>query len=144
MIKVICFDADGTLTKQREHSIDTFTYTMLPNVQAKCKELQQSGLRLAIASNQGGAHPSQENGRSVGDVMQQLTWTAQRIGAEYFTFAICRDGPRYKPQPGMLIEVAEWFSISIAEMLYIGDQKTDELAALAAGCKFQYASKFFA
>lgn len=48
-----------------------------------------------------------------------------------------------KPQPGMLLAAIEAFGVSPEETLMVGDWAEDEMAALAAGCHFQWDYDFF-
>ena len=40
-----------------------------------------------------------------------------------------------KPAPGMILDVCRWLSISPANVLFVGDRRTDLLAARNAGCQ---------
>lgn len=55
--------------------------------------------------------------------------------ASLFDFTLCADEPaRRKPEPAMLLDACARFGIAPARMLYVGDSRTDVLAARAAGC----------
>lgn len=48
-----------------------------------------------------------------------------------------RQGPSYrKPQPGMLVVAAGYFQVARADLCYIGDMESDEIAARHAGATF--------
>lgn len=139
---LVIFDADGTLTPLRGGSTGEFERRLLPGVAEKCARLRANGATLAIISNQGGADPDRPDRRTIGSVIAQLHWTAKAIGAVTFRFAI-KHGDRYKPSPAMLLEVMHEVGASPKETLYVGDWKTDEEAAHAAGVRFVYADEFF-
>lgn len=55
------------------------------------------------------------------------------------------NGPHYrKPQPGMLIAAAEYFGVTPADMVYVGDMESDEIAARQAGARFVDAAAWLA
>jgi HAD superfamily hydrolase (TIGR01662 family) len=133
---VIVVDADGTLTAQRDGSCGDFTPQLLPNVAAVCAQLRAYDIPLAIASNQSVNRP-------LPDIHDQLSWTAEQIGASTWRFATRHTPERYKPSPGMLTEIAEACGASESKILFVGDQDTDRQAAEACGCAFAWAADFF-
>ena len=55
----------------------------------------------------------------------------------YFDLVVCSlDVERPKPAPDLLIKVIEHFDVLPDQVIYIGDSKLDEIAALAAGIPF--------
>lgn len=55
--------------------------------------------------------------------------------ASLFDFTLCADeAARRKPQPAMLLEACARLDATPAQLLYVGDSRTDVLAARAAGC----------
>lgn len=74
---LILFDADGTLTPQREGSTGDFDFTILPNVRKKLAELHRLDIQLGICSNQ-------SKSRSLEAIQEQFEWNsynAPRIGS---------------------------------------------------------------
>ena len=136
--KLIIFDADGTLTPLRGSPTNPFTFKTLPLVREKCAQLRAQGVTLAIASNQS-AH------RPVDDIVQQLTWTAKAIGIHDLDILhlMWATGNTRKPSPYMLLELAKHYNIPLNEVLFVGDWKTDQQAASAAGIDFIWADEFF-
>lgn len=52
--------------------------------------------------------------------------------------------PEYrKPSPGMLLKAMQDANFSAHETLMVGDSDEDEQAAMAAGCSFMHADRFF-
>ena len=132
MSKLIIFDADGTLTPQRQTSRSEPILELLPGVEAKCRELVRAGYLLAIASNQSAARP-------VADIRRQLAWTKQKIGALIYRYATTAQ--RRKPSPVMLLEVRR--ICNSRHVIFVGDQETDRQAAEEAGITFILAREFF-
>jgi D-glycero-D-manno-heptose 1,7-bisphosphate phosphatase len=152
--QLVIFDADGTLVRPksgkdfREHADD---WELLPGRLCACQGLKANGVKLAIASNQGGvafgylAEPA---------IRQALHDLGAAIGAHVVRFCPFHpDGtlPQYrcdssdrKPSPGMLQSILLQLAIRPEHTLFVGDRSEDEGAAKAAGVHFQWADKFFA
>lgn len=151
--RLIIFDKDGTLTagpEERRPPNTLAEQVVLPGVLEKCADLRQRGIRLAIASNQGGV--------AFGYMTEETAWEllrtiANTIGAEAWT--LCPQHPdgtieRYaddcecrKPAPGMLLDLMRYFDVAPHETLYVGDRDSDREAAARAGCEFAWAAEFF-
>lgn len=151
-IKLAILDLNGTLTGTP--FIDKQPLALLPGRLAKCQELREQGIKLAIASNQGGV----AFGFTTEQIAtQEVENIAQQIGAEDYMIAFGHPKPkkgfeRYatpemlalrKPEPGMLINLMEACGASPDETIMVGDREEDELAAGAAGVKFVLAGLFF-
>lgn len=134
--KLVIFDADGTLTPFRNGTLGEFSYTLLPGVEQKCAELRKQGVILALASNQSAR-------RSSAHVIEQITWTAERLQLRPDLLQVSVDPATQKPNPYMLLEIMHKASASPEEVLMVGDAPTDEEAAQAAGVDFCYAAIFF-
>lgn len=142
MIKLVIFDADGTLTPQRDGPAGPFDPILLPGVDGKCKELRRAGIILAIASNQAIARRGKPDRRTIGSVHSQLRWTMWAIRATTYRFAVVA-GPRYKPGPRMLLELMKHFGVAPDETIFVGDRRADQKSARAAGIRFIWAKTFF-
>lgn len=77
---------------------------------------------LAIATNRGG---------SMHEILEHFSM------ADYFrTIVTCRDVPRPKPYPDMLLEAARRLGMEPEKLLFVGDSDLDRSAAAAAGVRF--------
>jgi len=132
---LILFDADGTLTPQRQGSAGDFSFTLLPNVRSKIQELHRKDVQLGICSNQ-------SKSRSLSMIQEQFEWIARELGISANRIMIAR-GEHQKPSPVMLQKSMGLVYASPEETLFVGDAETDRLAAEAAGIAFQYAAEFF-
>ena len=134
--KLYIFDADGTLTPQRDGLCGVFAYELLPGVAEKCTTLYLSGAMLAIASNQSVK-------RNTSDIWHQMEWTSKQLRIPMrFVFWGVSDEWR-KPKPTMLLELIRTANVTPDDVLFVGDQKTDLEAANAAGVDFMWAKDFF-
>lgn len=137
MPKLVIFDADGTLTPQRDGSCGEFSYTLLPGVADKVADLLAAGVQVGIASNQSKRRP-------VAEIREQLRWTCAelRIPADMWLYATTDF--QQKPSPVMLVVLMSRAEVGPAETLFVGDQDTDRQAAENAGCGFAWAKDYFA
>lgn len=81
------------------------------------------------------AHAAAAAATALSDALHTRGWSQA-----YVTSA----APWRKPAPGMLIGLASRLLVAHSSILYVGDMRTDEQAARAAGCRFQYARDWWA
>jgi D-glycero-D-manno-heptose 1,7-bisphosphate phosphatase len=151
--KLIIFDADGTLCTTRSGA--TFRKTaddwkLLPGVEQKIIELDKQGVKLAIATNQGGVAFGY---MQPGDIRRELRALAEWLHIPYVAMCFSHpaatvmqfleDSPRRKPGPEMLNEIIKSSGESKQDTLMVGDRPEDEQAARAAGVSFMWAEDFF-
>lgn len=132
-MKLVIFDADGTLTPLRGSSLGPFNPVLMPNVAVKCAALLAAGATLGVASNQSSRRPKSE-------IISQMRWTQRQIGAATIRWS---QGKRCKPSPAMLNEIMRQFNAVPTDTIFIGDWDTDRQAAEAAGVAFAFAKDFF-
>ncbi len=153
--KLIIFDVDGTLVSTKSGA--TFRkraqdWQWMPGRLEKLHALKAQGIRMAIATNQGGVAFGYFE---VTDILRELQAMARIAGIPKGGLYICYTHPkasieqfravdnRRKPGPGMLLESMRDFEASPEETLYVGDLPEDEEAAKNAGVGFCWAGKFF-
>jgi len=146
-LRLIIFDADGTLRRTRvpgkpcPHTADE--WELLEGVQATVSALPGE-LYLGVASNQdhvGYGHLShaeahgllsaaleQASGRKPDPAAVQLCPHRLDVACN------CR-----KPAPGMLLAVLDHFRVPPSEALFVGNERTDQLAAENAHMPFLWA-----
>ena len=152
MYKLIIFDLNGTLTNTP--FIDKRPLALLPGRKMVCHALQEAGILIAIASNQGGVAFGY---LSEAEADQEVNSVAMAIGTLYYEVSYGHPTPkagyeRYaspeylalrKPAPGMLLSLMRALDVREGETLMVGDLPEDQKAAAHAACAFKWANEFF-
>ena len=151
--KLIIFDVDGTLvtTKSGEKfrkSADDWEW--LPGRLMKLLHLNIVGIKIAMATNQGGVAFGYLNPDEIRSELEKMA-----THAHIPFIAMCfdhpngtveqfkRDSHRRKPAPGMLLEAIKASGEAKEDVLMVGDREEDKLAAWAACIDFQWGWAFF-
>jgi len=155
-MKLCVFDVDGTLVQTKSgatfrKSADDWQW--LPGRLEKIKTLRENGVKLAVATNQGGVAFGYF---SQSEILAELTRMCKQAGFPKGGIYVCYTHPkasvdqyramedhRRKPGPSMLLEAMDDFSAEPEETLYVGDRIEDEQAAKKAGISFMWADKYF-
>jgi D-glycero-D-manno-heptose 1,7-bisphosphate phosphatase len=83
------------------------------------------------------------------EVLRRFAWANERLGRPFTDWRLCPhdddDGCRCrKPEPGMFLELAERYGVSLGASLHVGDSDKDRQAAARAGIgRFAWARDFF-
>jgi len=153
--KAVFLDRDGVINELVFHTeagvIDSpFTvkqFKLLPGVTNAIQRLNKAGFKVLVVSNQPGvakAHLSLAILRKITNKMHRLLRQQDAFVdkvyycphhpqgkiEKYRTMCHCR-----KPAPGMLLQAAEEFSLSLCNCYMIGDNLSDILAGRVCGCK---------
>lgn len=137
--KLLILDVDGTLTPFRQGSAGAFRRELLPGVGGAVQAAREAGIEhIVLASNQGGVR----KGLPLGAVHAHMRWLCRYLSLDGYKFAVAKESPRKKPNPGMLLEWMREFGVSPADTLFVGDSESDAQAAAAAGCRFAWADEW--
>lgn len=150
---LIVFDVDGTLTETKSGATfrkEASDWKWLPGRLERIRELDHQGVKLAVATNQGGVAFGYLDPQ---DIRAELERMAEQAHIPYVAMcfshpkatieAFREDSPRRKPGPGMLLEIIVSSGEAKEATLMVGDRDEDEQAALAAGVDFAWADTFF-
>ncbi len=153
--KLCIFDVDGTLVEPKSGTTfrkDADDWQWLPGRVEKLRGLKVQGVRLAVATNQGGVAFGFMRRE---DILVELMKMCREVGIPSGGLYICyshpkgsieeyrREDDRRKPGPGMLLEAMRDFETGPDETLYVGDLPDDEQAAKNAGVAYMDAATFF-
>jgi D-glycero-D-manno-heptose 1,7-bisphosphate phosphatase len=133
--RAIFLDRDGTLMEEVHYCADPATVKVYPGVSGALRSLKNAGFLLFIVTNQSGI------GRGIVTEAQYRAVEAELlrqlgdglIDGSYF----CADAPgvasrRRKPEPGMILEAAE-FAVDLSRSFLIGDKRSDVECGRRAG-----------
>lgn len=136
--RAVFLDRDGVIndnTAPVNHPQDLRIY---PAAKAGLQLLHQAGYLLFIVTNQGGielGYLSEAELQAIHhELLQQLQpyckITDIKYCPHYYRQCSCR-----KPQPGMVLELAGQYNVSLSSSWMVGDRESDIEAGRRAGCR---------
>ncbi len=141
MIDAVFLDRDGVLNPHIPggYLLRAEDLVVMPGVAAAVRRLNEAGVRVIVISNQQGVGKGlMTRGdldaieRCMGEILKQEAG-AFLDGCYYSVELASENSPRRKPQPGMLLEAASHFNLTLARTVFAGDSATDIEAGHAAG-----------
>jgi D-glycero-D-manno-heptose 1,7-bisphosphate phosphatase len=140
-MKLVILDRDGTINHDSdEHIKSVEEWQPIRGSLEGIARLTQADYRVVVATNQSGIARGLLDTRTlfaIHDVLQRaVAQVGGRIDAFFFCPHAADDGCACrKPKPGMLLEIARRFNISLADTYMVGDAQRDLEAAAAAGAR---------
>ena len=140
-MKLVILDRDGTIHFDSDQYIKSpEEWQPIPGSLEAIARLTQAGYRLVVATNQSGiARGLFDVGalNAIHNAMHRAVAQAGgRIEAVFFgPHAADSDCACRKPKPGMLLEIARRFNVSLEDTCMVGDSLRDLKAAAAAGAR---------
>jgi D-glycero-D-manno-heptose 1,7-bisphosphate phosphatase len=140
-VKLVILDRDGTIN----HDSDSFIKSpgewrpIEGSVEAIAR-LTQAGYRTVVATNQSGIARGLFDTATLIAIHEALARAVAQAGGRIDAFFFCPHAADSacecrKPKPGMLLEVARRFNVSLANTYMVGDAHRDVAAAAAAGAR---------
>lgn len=141
MKKVILLDRDGVINQ------DSFDYIkspdefiIIPGSMEAIARLHAAGYQLGIATNQSGVSRTYYSEQVLLSIHQKMMKAINAAGGDIAAIEYCvhlpsEDCSCRKPQPGMLIRLAERLDCDLTDVPFVGDRVSDIQAALAVGAK---------
>jgi len=146
LAKYLFIDRDGVINKDPGGWTETGyvsewkDFHFIPGTLDALKILKEKGVKVIVASNQGGVNKgiyTQEQLNKVNDLMLKEIKKNQADIEEVF-YCIHKDEDNCacrKPKPGMLEMAAKKYNVDVKRIYFIGDDKKDILAGKKIGCK---------
>lgn len=136
MNRAVFLDRDGTLIREVNYCSRPEDVHLLPGVPEALKLLHDAGYLLIIITNQSGIgrgyFTEEDYRRTQEEVLRQ--GGRELIAATYYCPAAPdTHDPRRKPEPGMLLDAARDWNISLPDSYMIGDKNIDVQAGKNAG-----------
>ena len=141
----IFVDRDGVVNRRRiddwVKSWDEFEF--LPKAIEGLKLLSDAGCRLILVTNQRAIALGLFSEDDLAEIHDQMLAEMSQYGVQFDAIYFCPHDRHEncqcrKPKPGMLIQAANDFSLTLSECIMTGDSESDEAASVAAGCKNFY------
>jgi histidinol-phosphate phosphatase family protein len=133
-VRAVIFDRDGTLIEEHPYNGDPRRVVPLPGVAPGLAMLRSRGIPIAVATNQ----PGVGRGFLRMDDVHAVNGRMLELLGHVDLVAICPHrgsdacGCR-KPEPGMLLQVAELMHVPMRECVVVGTSGADIGAARRAG-----------
>jgi D-glycero-D-manno-heptose 1,7-bisphosphate phosphatase len=140
-MKLVILDRDGTINHDSdEHIKSPAEWRPIKGSLEGIARLTQAGYRIVVATNQSGIARGLFDTRTLfaihDTLLRALALAGGRIDAFFFCPHAAEAGCQCrKPQPGMLLEVARRFNVSLDDTYMVGDASRDLEAAAAAGAR---------
>lgn len=140
-MKLVVLDRDGTINHDSDQFIKSpAEWKPIKGSLEAIARLTQAGYRVVVATNQSGISRGLFDTATlmaIHDAMQRaVTQLGGRIDAVFFCpHAADSNCDCRKPKPGMLLEIAQRFNVSLDGVHAVGDALRDVEAAAAAGAR---------
>jgi D-glycero-D-manno-heptose 1,7-bisphosphate phosphatase len=140
-MKLVILDRDGTINHDSDHHIKSpEEWRPIKGSLEAIARLTQAGYRIVVATNQSGIARGLFTTRTLFEIHETLQRAAAQAGGRVDAFFFCPHAADSacscrKPQPGMLLEVARRFNVSLEDVYMVGDARRDVEAAAAAGAR---------
>ena len=140
-MKLVILDRDGTINHDSDQYIKS-TAEWLPikgSIEAIAR-LTQAGYRVVVATNQSGIARGLFDTATLVAIHDTLQRAVAQAGGRIDAFFFCPHAADSacecrKPKPGMLLEIARRFNVSLPDAYMVGDAPRDLQAAAAAGAR---------
>jgi D-glycero-D-manno-heptose 1,7-bisphosphate phosphatase len=140
-VKLVILDRDGTIN----HDSDNFVKSLeewrpIEGSLEAIARLTQADYRIAVATNQSGIARGLFDTATLIAIHNNLQRAVAQVGGRIDAFFFCPHAADSacecrKPKPGMLLEIARRFNVSLETVYMVGDALRDLEAAAGAGAK---------
>jgi len=140
-IQAVFLDRDGVLNPHIPggYLLRADDLVVMPGVAAAVRRLNDANIRVIVISNQQGVGKGLMTRADLDAIERRMSEVLEREagafldGCYYSTEMASENSPRRKPHPGMLLEAARDFGLTLARTVFAGDSATDIEAGHAAG-----------
>jgi D-glycero-D-manno-heptose 1,7-bisphosphate phosphatase len=140
-MKLVILDRDGVINLDSEHYIKTpEEWKPIAGSLEAIARFTQAGFRVVVATNQSGVGRGLFDMATLNAIHDKMHKAVNQLGGRIDAVFFCPHAQDAgcacrKPQPGMLLEIAERFNVALAGVPAIGDSLRDLQAASAAGAR---------
>jgi len=140
-MKLVILDRDGTINEDSESHVKSVAeWRPIAGSLEAIARLSQAGYGLVVATNQSGIARGLFDTATLVAIHDRLQRAVAEVGGRIDAFFFCPHAADSscacrKPKPGMLIEIARRFNVSLGDSYMVGDAQRDVDAAAAAGAR---------
>jgi D-glycero-D-manno-heptose 1,7-bisphosphate phosphatase len=148
--RAIFFDRDGVLSVPIERDGRTFAplaladFTVYPEAVEALRRSREAGFLSIVVTNQPDVASGKVTRTEVEKMHEFLRGMLEIDDVEVSYDASGSDAPRRKPNPGMFLDSAAKWGISLESSFMIGDRRVDMQAARSAGCTAVFVDRNYA
>lgn len=141
MAKMVIIDRDGVVNEDSENFIKSpDEWVAIPGSLEAISRLKKAGYLVTIASNQSGLARGLFNENDLKQIHAKLESQLAMRGTAVDGIYYCPHGPSdncicRKPKPGLLLQIASAFKVSLSDTPFVGDSFRDIKAAEMAGAR---------
>jgi D-glycero-D-manno-heptose 1,7-bisphosphate phosphatase len=140
-LKLVVLDRDGVINQDSANFIkNTNEWIALPGSLEAIALLNQSGFRVALATNQSGVGRGLYDMATLNAIHDKMHRALAQVGGRIDALFYCPHTADdncscRKPKTGMIDDIARRFSMDLTEVFAVGDSLRDLQAFAEAGCK---------
>jgi D-glycero-D-manno-heptose 1,7-bisphosphate phosphatase len=140
-VQAVFLDRDGVINENRSDHVKSWSeFCFLPGALDAIARLSAAGLRMFVITNQAIVNRGTVSRQAVDAVNARMLEAIERRGGRIAGLAYCPHRPEErcgcrKPQPGLLLQLADRHALSLPRCVVVGDALTDMAAGRAAGCR---------
>jgi D-glycero-D-manno-heptose 1,7-bisphosphate phosphatase len=140
-MKLVILDRDGVINQDSANFIkNTNEWIALPGSLDAIALLNQSGFRVALATNQSGVGRGLYDMATLNAIHDKMHKALAQVGGRIDALFYCPHTADdncscRKPKTGMIEDIARRFSVDLGEVYAVGDSLRDLVAFAEAGCK---------
>jgi len=140
-MKLVVLDRDGTINHDSDQYIKSpAEWRPIDGSLEAIARLTQADYHIVVATNQSGIARGLFDTTTLIAIHDMLQRAVAQVGGRIDAFFFCPHAADSacecrKPKPGMLLEIASRFNVSIESVYMVGDARRDLEAAAAAGAK---------
>jgi len=145
MNRALFLDRDGVINIEKDYLYKIEDFEFIEGVFELCKHYIDLGYLLLVVTNQSGIARAYYSEK---DFIKLSEWMSREFLKHNIKIEKIYHCPHHpdisgscscrKPNPGMLLEAAKEFNISLADSIIIGDKERDIEAGLNAGLRESY------
>ncbi|MCG9096265.1 D-glycero-beta-D-manno-heptose 1,7-bisphosphate 7-phosphatase [Laribacter hongkongensis] len=138
-MKIVILDRDGVINHDRDDFVkNSLEWVPLPKAAEAIALFSQAGWRVVVATNQSGIGRGLFDMHALNAMHEKMHHLISKAGGRIDAVFFCPHKPEAgcscrKPAPGMVLEVAERFSVKPESLWLVGDSLRDLEAVAAVG-----------